>query len=169
MRIKQHKQHPALILNERWDVVGWNRSASQVFTDYRTLSEWERNLVWILFTRPELRTQYTNWEYVGQQTLAHFRASSGKSTGESWWLLRRARLIQASSEFRVWWLQHEIGAVNLSQKELRHSRAGLLVLRPTTLVLADDPNLKVFLYTPVAQAETAEKLAWLCRTSHDRF
>lgn len=161
--------NPALILNERWDIVGWNQSASQVFTDYRTLSEWERNVVWLTFTRSEQRTRYDNWEYLGQQILARFRASSVNSTGESWWLLRRDRLMQVSSEFREWWSHHDIGAVNLSQKELHHPRVGLLALRPTTLVLADDPNLKLFLYTPLAQTDTAQKLTWLANTETRHF
>jgi len=161
--------HPALILNERWDVVGWNQSASQVFSDYRALSDWEWNVVWMMFTHPELRTLHANWEYLGKQILAHFRASSGSSTGEPWWLSRRDRLMQASPEFRQWWSRHDIGAVGVSHKELNHPRVGLLVLQPTTLVLADDPNLKLFLYTPLAQADTAEKLAWLANTSHDIF
>jgi hypothetical protein len=51
--------HPALVLNERWDIVGWNQAASQVFLDYRTLSDWERNLVWIMFTQPDQRVLFT--------------------------------------------------------------------------------------------------------------
>jgi len=123
----------------------------------------------MMFTHPELRTLHANWEYLGKQILAHFRASSGSSTGEPWWLSRRDRLMQASPEFRQWWSRHDIGAVGVSHKELNHPLVGLLVLQPTTLVLADDPNLKLFLYTPLAQADTAEKLAWLANTSHDIF
>jgi transcriptional regulator with XRE-family HTH domain len=156
--------HPALILNERWDVVGWNQIATQVFTDYRVLSDWERNVLWMMFTRSELRTIYVDWEHLGKQMLAHFRASSGRSAGEAWWISRRDRLMQVSPEFRQWWSQHDIRAVNVSQKELNHPRVGLLALQPTTLVLADDPNLKLFLYTPLAQADTAEKLARLANT-----
>ncbi|GCE14587.1 helix-turn-helix transcriptional regulator [Tengunoibacter tsumagoiensis] len=153
--------HPAMILNERWDIVGWNQSAAQVFTDYHTLPAWERNVLWMMFTRPEQRTLYAHWEELGKQILANFRASSGSSTGDPWWILRRDRLMQVSPEFRQWWSQHDIGTMNVERKELNHPRAGLLVLQPTTLVLADDPNLKLFLYTPLAQADTARKLAWL--------
>ena len=157
--------HPALILNERWDVVGWNQIAAQVFSDYRMLSDWERNVLWMMFTHPDLRTLYPNWEDLGMQILAHFRASSGSSTGKSWWLLRRDRLLQVSSEFRQLWSRHDVGTIGVSQKEINHPRAGLLVLQPTTLVLADDPNLKLFLYTPLAEADTAEKLTWLSNTA----
>lgn len=156
--------YPALILNERWDVVGWNQGASQVFVDYHTLPASERNVLWRMFTCLEQRTRYADWESLGKQMLAHFRASSGRSIGESWWLALRDRLMQASPEFRAWWPRHDITAGGISHKELSHPRAGLLVLQPTTLMLADDPNLNLFLYTPLAQAETAEKLAWLART-----
>lgn len=155
--------NPALILNERWDVVGWNRSASRVFTDYQTLSAWERNLIWLMFARPEQRTRYPDWESLGKRILATFRARSGSGAGEIWWIVLRDRLMQASPEFREWWSRHDIGTEG-SQKELYHPLAGLLALQSTTLVLADDPNLRLFLYTPLAQTDTAEKLVWLART-----
>ena len=91
-------------------------------------------------------------------------AGSASSTGASWWLVRRDRLMQASPEFRGWWSHHDIGVGEVSRKELHHPRAGLLVLQPTMLVLANDPNPKLFLYTPLAQTNTAEKLAWLVKT-----
>lgn len=154
--------NPALMVNERWDVVGWNRSASQVFTDYQTLSAWERNLIWLMFTRPEQRARYPNWESLGRQILADFRARSSSSTGETWWVALRDRLMQASPEFHEWWSRHDIGTGG-TQKELNHPLVGLLSLQSTTLVLADDPNLRLLLYTPLAQTDTAEKLAWLGR------
>ncbi len=55
-------QHPAFVVNERWDIVGWNQAASQVFGHFGAFSDWERNLVWILFTQPDQRTLYTDWK-----------------------------------------------------------------------------------------------------------
>lgn len=72
--------------------------------------------------------------------------------------------MQVSPEFREWWPQHDIGEACVYHKELNHPLVGLLVLQSTTLLFADDPNLKMFLYTPMPQADTAKKLAWLANT-----
>lgn len=153
--------YPAMVLNERWDVVGWNRAASQVFADFGTFSDWERNFVWIMFTQPDQRTLYVDWAYWASQTVALFRASSGRGSGEPWFIERRDRLIQASSEFREWWPRHDIGEAQVVQKELNHPLVGSLMLRTTPLLVAADPNLKVFVFTPLPQADTAKKLRWL--------
>ena len=60
--------HPALVINERMDVVGWYVAASQTFIDYASLSGWERNTLWMVFTRPRGYTPYDNWEYWAQRS-----------------------------------------------------------------------------------------------------
>lgn len=54
----------------------------------------------------------------------------------------------------------------MGRKELNHPLVGSLVLRSTTLLIADDPNLKMFIYTPLPEADTAQKLAWLVSPAH---
>jgi transcriptional regulator with XRE-family HTH domain len=153
--------YPALVVNERWDVMRWNIVAARVFADYGTYSDWERNLVWIMFTQSNQRTLYANWECWAQQTLSLFRASGARAAGESWFTERRDRLIQMSAEFREWWQQHEVGEAHVGQKELNHPLVGSLLLRSTMLLVADDLNLRLLVYTPLPQADTAQKLAWL--------
>jgi len=157
--------YPAMMLNERWDVLGWNRAASQVFADFGAFSDWERNFMWIMFTHPDQRTLFVHWEYWAQQTLALFRANCGRSAGEPWFIERRDRLVQVSREFREWWPRHDIAEAQIVHKEIRHPLVGLLMLRTTPLLIADDPNLKLFIFTPL-QADTAQKLAWLASSAH---
>lgn len=153
--------HPAFVINERWDVLGWNKAAAQVFTDYGTYSDWERNAVWIMFTQPDQRTLYVEWECWARQTLSLFRASGARAGGEPWFSERRDRLIQASAEFREWWQQHEVSEVHTAEKELNHPVVGSLMLRSTMLTVTTDPNLKLVVYMPLPQMDTAQKLAWL--------
>ncbi len=158
--------HPAFVVNERWDVMGWNIAAGQVFADYGVYSDWERNLAWMMFTQSDQRTLYANWECWAKLTLSLFRASGARAAGELWFIERRDRLIQMSAEFREWWPQHEVGEAHMGHKELNHPLVGSLMLRSTTLLVADDPNLKLFVYTPLPQADTAQKLAWLVGLAH---
>ncbi|MGG3574289.1 helix-turn-helix transcriptional regulator [Bacillus gobiensis] len=109
---------PAFVTNERWDIVGWNHAASKVFVDYSTLFSWERNLVWLIFTRPEFRELYIEWECVAQRVLALFRASGGHDTNETWFTKLRDQLLQISPEFQSWWSQHDVGDAHVGRKEL---------------------------------------------------
>jgi len=153
--------HPALVLNERWDIVGWNQAASQVFVDYSTLSEWERNLVWIMFTQSDQRILFTYWECWAQRILALFRACGGYGAGESWFIERRDRLMQANPEFHTWWKMHEVGEAHMEQTSLNHPRVGSLKLQLTALRVVDNPNLQIFVYTPLPQMDTSQKLVLL--------
>lgn len=157
--------HPALVVNERLDVVGWNVAASQTFVDYSALSDWERNTLWMVFTRPAGYTSYDNWDYWAQRSAALFRASGGLYGEHDWFAERRDRLMQVSSEFRQWWPRHDIEDSLVGAKEFHHPRVGTLHLRSTTLMVAAHPNLKMFIYTPVDGMNTTEKLAWLVQTA----
>ena len=152
---------PAFVRNERLDIIGWNQMASQIFADYAALSAWERNLVWLIFTDPAQQRIYGQWEEAAQRILGLFRACGGQHADEDWFIERRDRLMQASSQFRRWWGRHDVGEERFKRKELFHPGVGLLVVQPMALLVADDPNLTINLYTPLPEAETAHKLAQL--------
>jgi hypothetical protein len=157
--------NPAFIVNERWDVIGRNRAAQQVFTYQMTLTPQDHNLLWLIFTHPEQRRLYTQWEAIAQHMLALFRASEGLYREDSWFIELRDRLIQASPEFLMWWPQHNVGEVHVNRKELCHPAVGSLILQSTTLMLADAAHLRLFLYTPLPEADTASKLTQLAASS----
>jgi transcriptional regulator with XRE-family HTH domain len=156
---------PAFVTNERLDIIGWNRTASQIFADYAALPDRERNLVWLIFTDPAQRTIYVQWEEAAQRILGLFRASGAQHADDGWFLERRDQLMQASPEFRTWWVRHDVGEERLKRKELYHQVVGLLVVQPMTLLVADDPTLTISLYTPLPEADTACKLNQLAAAS----
>ena len=47
---------PAFIRGRRWDILAWNRAALAFFCDFEKVPPDERNLVWLFFTRPALRS-----------------------------------------------------------------------------------------------------------------
>jgi MmyB-like transcription regulator ligand binding domain len=153
--------HPAFVANERWDVVARNRATSQVFTSHTVLTPQDRNLLWLIFTHTEQRKLYVQWEALAQYMLALFRASEGLYGEDAWFIEWKDLLMQASPEFRAWWPRHDVGAAHVRRKELNHPIVGKLVLQSTTLLVADAPHLKLFLYTPLPEADTASKLAQL--------
>jgi transcriptional regulator with XRE-family HTH domain len=153
--------YPAYVANPRWDIIAWNQAMARVYTDFGSLSMRERNIPYFMFTNPLQRILLTNWEKEAQAMLALFRASTERYVGEPWFKALIADLQQVSSEFRVWWPRHDIQTAHTGKKELNHPLVGRLVLQSTTFQVTDAPDLRMVIYTPVAEANTAEKLAQL--------
>lgn len=153
--------NPAFVANERWNVIARNRATARVFTPSMELTPRDRNLVWLIFTRPEQRQLFARWEDIARRMLALFRMSEGLYRADAWFLKQRDLLLEASPEFRAWWPQHDVNQAHITRKELNHPTVGPLVLQSTTLQIADAPQLKLFLYIPLPEADTANKLALL--------
>jgi transcriptional regulator with XRE-family HTH domain len=153
---------PAYVTNPHWDLLAWNQAMARVYsTDFGALPLRERNILRLMFTHPLHRTLLPNWEKAAQGLLALFRASTERYIGEPWLKALVAELEHASPEFRAWWPQHSLQATHTGQKELHHPLVGRLVLQPTTFQVTDAPDLRMIVYTPLAEANTAQKLAQL--------
>lgn len=136
---------------------------ARVYTDFGTLSIRERNIPRFMFTNPLQRTLLNDWEKEAQGMLALFRASTERYVGEIWFKELVADLQQASPEFREWWPRHNIQAAHTGKKELNHPLVGRLALQSTTFQVTDVPDLRMVIYTPLAEANTAKKLAQLMK------
>jgi transcriptional regulator with XRE-family HTH domain len=152
---------PAYVTNSRWDIIAWNSMACRVFCDFAALSPQECNILCFLFQHPLARKIHVDWEQQAKGAIALFRASTEQYIGEAWLTDFVNNLQQQSSEFQQWWTEHEVQAVHSIRKELNHPEMGWLVLQPTTLYIADSPNLRLMVYTPVPEADTVTKLAKL--------
>ncbi len=152
---------PSYILDKYWNIVAWNKSASKVFVDYTTLSSREKNLIWLLFTNPSQKELLVEWENEARKCLAQFRFSSDQYVGELWFTELVDDLKYASPHFNEWWTKYDIQAAHGKCKILNHPLVGRLVLQATTMLFPDYSELKIIVYTPLAEEDTAEKLAKL--------
>jgi hypothetical protein len=150
---------PAAVLGRCWDYLYWNRAAAAVFTFADAPPPHPRNFVWNLFTMPAARRE--GWEAVARTVLAQFRADSAHYPGDPRFAALIGDLERVSPEFRAWWPLHDVHGTLDCRKELDHPVVGLLVLDRTTLQIPAMPGLKILVYTPVAETDTAAKLRQL--------
>jgi transcriptional regulator with XRE-family HTH domain len=155
---------PAYVVNLRWDIVAWNWMACQIFVDFAALTSQECNILWFLFQHPLARKIHGDWEQQAKGAIALFRASTERYIGEAWFTEFVTKLQQQSSEFQQWWADHQVQAIHNARKELNHPQLGWLVLQPTTLYIADAPDLRLMVYTAMPEADTAAKLAKLLKS-----
>ncbi len=161
---------PAYVANPRWDLLAWNQAMARVYQiDFAALPVRERNILRLMFISPSPHVLIPNWEQAAQGMLAQFRVSTERYIGEPWLKALIAEMEQASPQFRAWWPQHALQATHAEKKELHHPLVGRLVLHPTTFQVTDAPDLRVIIYTPLAEANTIQKLAQLVEPMEARM
>lgn len=155
---------PAYLLNQRWDILAWNRAATRVFGDFGAIEEARRNVVWLTFQRDSsFGRLFVDWDRYARCVLGSFRADSSAHVGDSRWSALTGALIAESPVFADLWPNHEVAAPLMYRKELRHETAGLLTLEPLHLDVPAPAGLKIVVYLPCTDTDTPEKLRQLDR------
>jgi transcriptional regulator with XRE-family HTH domain len=100
--------YPALVVNNRADVLAWNKAACSYFVDFSILIESERNMIWQWFTNRSLRARIANWEERSPYAVALFRGLCDRYAGDPWISQFLDNLMQASPYFAEHWTRHEV-------------------------------------------------------------
>jgi transcriptional regulator with XRE-family HTH domain len=160
-----HAPGPAYLLGMRWDIVGWNAAACAAFPmmahfDEPPRSEFDRNLVYLMFTNQQARRVIVSWEEHAQRILKHFRVdyAQHKEAADFEGLIQA--LMHQSPEFAEWWSCPDIGVGTMTRKEVAHPMVGQLLLEQSTYLVVDSPTLKMVLDVP-QDRETYHKLQYL--------
>ncbi|MDC7337791.1 helix-turn-helix transcriptional regulator [Streptomyces lydicus] len=154
--------HPAYLLDANWDLVGWNRAEAGLIGDPGQLEPAERNLLWLVFMDPAMRTLMVDWEGQAQNLVAQFRADARARFGDPRFERLTGGLREASAEFRGWWEAHDIADFGSNRRQFRHPWVGRLTFDYVKLAAMDAPGVKLFACMP-ADAETSGKLPALQR------
>ena len=152
---------PAYVLNLRWDVLAWNVAADKVF-GFSSVPAERRNLLWLLFTAPTLRTLLDPWEDQALQILSSFRrdfvrAPQDPDIGN---LVRD--LEKVDPDFRAWWRQQDIHGPCQGIRHFQVPDIGPVVFDHTSLSIDVDRDLRLVYYA-AREAETQSRLfeQWL--------
>jgi transcriptional regulator with XRE-family HTH domain len=141
---------PSLVMGRRWDVLGWNRVVRAFFLDFEQVPPDERNMVWLLFTHPALRSLLVDWSTRAQDTIARFRADYGRYAGDSHFVQLVDRLNAVSPEFAQWWPRHDVLPMSEGCAQYNHPLVGRMVVDHMTFSVVDNPELRVVAWLPEA-------------------
>lgn len=116
---------PALAIGSCLDVHGWNPLATALFLNFAELPPERRNLVWLAFLHPQIRSLYLDWESVGRECVAFLRMDAARHPDNP----RLADLVGELSahdrDFRSWWSSQEVAHHNTSgRKRYQHPTVG---------------------------------------------
>jgi transcriptional regulator with XRE-family HTH domain len=149
---------PAMLLNARYDILAANQAHEDLFWVWHgSLRCDHRNVLWCCFVHAEARRHFLNFEQEAPLLVATLRASFGQHLKEPAWIAFIRDLSAASPEFAELWARQEVASPGSRTKTFMHPDAGLLRLRSTSLAVADMPDARIVVYTPVDD-ETRERL-----------
>jgi hypothetical protein len=140
---------PAYVLGPRWDLLAWNGPFTRLYPGVDHLSAEDRNLVWVLFTDPDVRALVGDWDDEARRVLSQFRASTAAWRGDP--AVRRLvdRLLAASPEFAAWWPRHDVAGFESHRRVFHHPTAGTLAFDQQQLVPSGEPDLRVVVHLPL--------------------
>jgi transcriptional regulator with XRE-family HTH domain len=146
---------PASILNERFDLLAWNRAYAAIFPGVVSKPPRERNTLLLTFTHASCCHPYPNRaEQVGM-LVAQLRAAYGRHVGEPAWTKFVRNLQGESPEFARLWAQHEVAGPTTYLKIFRHPAHDRLVMTTTSLSVLAAPGTRMVVYAPADEVTRA--------------
>ncbi|MDE1918444.1 MAG: helix-turn-helix domain-containing protein [Sphingomonadales bacterium] len=149
---------PAIIKTAMWDVVGWNRAATALLTDYAQLPFEQRNILRLMFTNGRGRSLNEDWDSVARFVVGAFRADMVRAGAQG--SVEAAGLVEElnrlSPEFAALWQDHDVTAHSEGVKRIHHPEAGLVNLEFSSFAVEGRPELGMIVYNPATPEDAAK-------------
>jgi len=142
---------PAIIKTATWDVVGWNRAAAAIFTDYAKLPRDQRNILRLMFADAGIRAKQEDWQSVARFVVGAFRADATRAGANAEITKLVEELSRASPEFRALWRDNDIAAPGEGLRRLRHAELVMLELEFSAFAVDGRPELGMVIYNPASK------------------
>lgn len=154
-RLMHDLPHPAYVLNLRWDILGFNTPADQLF-GFDAHQPERRNLLWLLFNDPRLIERFAAWEEQAPKMLSSFRRDFARATQEADIHALVTELERVSPDFKTWWRQHEVHAPCTGVRRLVID-GQVQDFEHTSLTIDEERHLKLVVYArQLPEADTQQ-------------
>lgn len=152
---------PALILGRRNDVLAGNRLAFLLLADFPAMPAPERNLSRWIMLDPLARSFFQDWESVASDAAGALRVDIGRHPNDAQASQLVGELAVSSEHFRKWWARHRVATGSAGIVRLHHPVVGNLELNVEDLILPDDPDLTLRVFSAPPGSPSADSLTLL--------
>ncbi|TCR19552.1 helix-turn-helix transcriptional regulator [Streptomyces sp. BK205] len=152
---------PAFVIGRCTDILGWNRLAAALWTDFGRYPVQERVFVRLLFTEPWMRELYVDWEEVTRLAIAQLRMESARYPDDQPLTALVEELSARDAQFRQWWTEHDVAMRGNGVKKLRHPMVGELTLDWNTLTCGTDPDQHIIVWNAEPGSASHDGLRFL--------
>ena len=152
---------PAMLLGRRTDVLGTNRLARALLTDFDALPAKDRNYARRMFLDPQARERLVDWDAQARTVVENLRLDAGRDPHDPATQALVGELTIASPELARWWEEHRVHQRTFGDKHFRHPVVGEMTLQHETLTTPGDPDQALFLLTAEPGSPSREALDML--------
>jgi transcriptional regulator with XRE-family HTH domain len=157
----------AYVISRHSDVLTWNDSAAALFSHLVEGPERPNNVRYV-FTDPEARERFLDWDEVAADSVAHLRAATGHCPDDAGLVRLVAEMGAASAEFREFWVARELRHKVSGRKNLFHPEVGRLVLDYVVLAAPMSVGQRLVAYSATPGSTSHRALTGLLTTAARR-
>jgi transcriptional regulator with XRE-family HTH domain len=137
----------ACVVNERFDLLAWNRTYELVFPGIIDFRGKYRNTLWNIFTMPGCCHPFVNRAEEMPRMVATLRAAYAHHVGEKCWEQFIRDLLENSPQFARLWADHEVGGYGTRFKIFNHPAVGQLTFKSMSMGIHASPGARMVVYT----------------------
>ena len=145
----------ASVINERYDLLAWNRTYELLFPGITDFRGRYRNTMWNMFTMPGCCHPFVNRAEEMPRMVATFRAAYAHHVGEKCWEQFIRDLLDNSPQFVKLWADHEVAGYGTRYKIFKHPVVGELTFKSLSMGIHASPGARMMVYTAVDEATAA--------------
>ena len=139
--------NPAYVVGARWDVLGANRMACRLFSDWESKrTKRERNLLWFYCCDPAARSLFVDWEQEAADQLALFREAYARHPDDPAFRRVLDEVFRANPDAVDWWERHDTDPTRGRTKRIRLVDGRVVRLRQLVLQAVDEPDIRLITY-----------------------
>ena len=124
-----------------------------ILTDYGALPLEQRNILRLIFTRPEIRSAQIDWETMARFVVASFRADAARAGASAEIDQLAAELCAVSPEFERMWRDNDVQVHGEGTKRLAHPQLGTIELEFSGFAVDGRPDLGMIVYNPATKRD----------------
>ncbi|MFI1400344.1 helix-turn-helix domain-containing protein [Streptomyces sp. NPDC020681] len=151
---------PAVLLDQYFDLLGWNTSWSALWGAPEAVPDGRRNLMWLMAADRRLRAVLHDWEPLAMNVFQHFRAQAGPALADSRTSELYGHLNEDVPELSHWWGCHSVAELTARTVTVEPRTGQRMRLALSSFHPVDDPSALVLLFTP-SSAEDRSRMAAL--------
>lgn len=152
---------PALIMNDRNDVLAWNRLAAELIADFPGLAPHERNMARRIFLDPAAPDIHLDWDEAAHTTVGILRMAAGRRPHDPELVRLVGELSLGSETFRRLWAGHHVHEKTHGPKRFRHPAVGDITLEYETFQAPGATHHLLVIYTAAPGSPDEEALNFL--------
>lgn len=139
---------PALIMNDRSDVLAWNTLATLLIADFPKIPAAQRNMAWQIFLNPRAREVHPDWDDAARTTVGILRMAAGRHPQDTPLKHLIGELTVGSPAFAKLWATQHVHEKTHGTKTFDNELTGTISLRYETFLLPSSVDHQVLvIYT----------------------